>query len=225
MATDSGFGKVKFFDDFTDDTLNTFWSTVNYDTSGTVTIASEVQNGAWCAYTDGTDGDIQNIFGPHVFTVSAGTTIFEARVKLSTLSQGVFVGLTDQNDADEIPIDYDGGTLTTTATDAAGFVFDSGKSSSYWYCCSVKNGSDGAATACALSDGPVADTYQTLRLEINEAGDIRYFIDGREVTTSGAARTAAITTTTILCPSVAQKANGTAGYVYVDYLYVEGGRV
>lgn len=135
------------------------------------------------------------------------------------------MGITDDNATDEIPITLNGGTLSANATNAAGFIFSSDESSSYWYCVSVKAGTLGSQTACALSDGPVADTYQTFRIECNALGDLRYFIDGREVQTSGAARTAAIATTTIVCPSVAQLANGTAGYVYVDYLYMEGPRV
>jgi len=225
MATDTGFGDVRFFEDFLGDALNTLFWIENHDTSGTVAPVEAVANGNLQIYTDGTDGDIQNLFGVDQFIpATQGTIIFECRAKMVTsISQGVFIGLTDQNDADEVPIDNDDGTLTTTASDAVGFVYDSGEGT-HWACCSVKADADGTQTDCEATDDPVLNTYQTFRITVESNGDTRYFINGKEVTVSGAARTAAITTTDPLAACVAQLANGTAGSVYVDYIYVSAGR-
>jgi len=219
MANDSGFGKVRYFEDFLDDTLNTFATTENHDSGGTVTIKSEVAGGVLSIYSDGTNGDIQNAFGANNWTPSTmGTIVFESRVKLDTLSQGCFVGLSDDNASDEIPIDYDDGTLTTTATDAVGFVFDSGKSSSYWYMVGVKAGVDQGPTACAVP--PVITVWQTLRVVVEKSGAATFYIDGKYQGTLATALTAS----TVLCWALAQKANGTAATLDSDYVFVEGAR-
>lgn len=225
MSTDSGFGKVKFFDDFLGDTINLDWYIVNADAGGTAVAVVEAENGVVRGLSDGTNGDIQNIFGAENWQPSVqGTIIFEARVALHTsLAQGIFIGLTDDNDADEVPIDDDGGTLTTTASDAVGFVYDSAGNGT-WDCVSVKADSDGAQVQCPTKFNPVLDTFQTFRIVVEDDGNCRYYINGEEITASGAARSAAITTTVQYCPCVAQLANGTAADFDIDYFYVEGGR-
>ena len=221
-STDTGFGKVRFFDDFTDDTLDTFKWTVNGDGGSTITII-EAPNGEMRLTTDGTNGDIQNLFGAEIWKPSvSGTVVFEARVGLLTsITQGVFVGLSDDNDADEVPIDLDTGSLTTTAADAVGFVYDSQENGN-WHICSVKADADGAQTDTGVA--VTLGVYQTLRIVVETNGNCRFFIDGKEVTASGAARSAAITTTTQYCAAIAQLASGTASTVAIDYVFCEGGR-
>lgn len=218
MATDTGFGFVKLFDDFTDDTINTFRWTANADTGGTTETEEGVVNGVLRLASDGTDGDINNVFGVEAFSAAGGPLCMEARVKMSSLSTGVFVGFTDDNAADEIPIDDDGGTLTTTASTAVGFVYDSGGNDT-WDMVSVDDDVDGAQTSTGVA--PVADTYQTLRVVVNSDGSAEFFINGK----FEGSRTAAVDTDAVLCPAVAQKANGTACNVDVDYIYVKAGRV
>ena len=222
MSTDTSFGEVRFFDDFTDDTVDTF--VYDIDTDRTAWAIGQAANGViTCAGT--TNGDLEKIAGNCNWVAGTmGTIVFEARVQLDTsITQGCFIGLSDDNTTDEIPIDLDGGTLSTTATDAVGFVYDSQEGTS-WYCCSVKAGSDGAQTECDAEFDPVAETYQTFRIIVNLAGDVRYFINGKEITTSGAARSAAVTTTAVLCPHVDHLNSGTASGLTMDYLYVSGGR-
>ena len=221
MPTDTAKGLVHFFDDFLVDTLDTFKWTANSDTGGTATVI-EAPGGELRLTTDGTDGDIQNAFGPEIFQADdGGPVVFHCRARLVTsLSQGVFLGLSDDNDADEVPIDLDGGTLTTTATDAVGFVYDSGEDGK-WYCVGVKGGTDTAQTAVNAKFNPVAGTYQTFRIQLNSAGTATFFINEEQV----AQLENAVTATVSLCPALAQLANGTAATVSIDYVEVTSARV
>ncbi len=218
MATDTGFGKVKFFDDFTDDTVDTFVYDIDTDRTAW-TIAAATSGGIiTCATT--TNGDTEKIAGARNWKPSTmGAIIFEARVRLDTsLTQGIFIGLSDDNTTDEVPIDLDGGTLTTTATDAIGFVYDS-QESTPWYMCSVANNVDGAQTSTGVI--PVVDTFQTFRIVVELDGSATFYIDGKLV----GSRDGAVTATVSLCPSIADLSSGTASGASMDYLYVEGGRV
>ena len=222
MAEDTGLGEVRFFDDFLGDALDTFHWGLREDS--TTTGINEAENGTYRLYGDGSDGDIQAIQGAEIWQPNtAGTIVFEARLKLDTsINQGVFIGLSDENDADEMPADLNGGNLTTTAEDVVGFVYDSDKGSN-WYVITSKATADGALTSCAV--GPTEATYQTFRIVVESNGDCRFFIDGNEITTSGAARTAAITTTVQYCPVIAMLDSGTTCYISIDYVYVSQGRV
>lgn len=220
MATDTSFGEVRLFDDFIGDTLDTNLWAVQSD--GTAFAIAEEEDGViTCSGT--TNGHIQSIFGAEIWQPDVmGTIVFEARVRLNTsITQGVFVGLTDENDVDEMPADLDTGTLTTTAVDVVGFVYDSQEGTN-WYIVSSKAGSDGAQTSAGV--GPTAATWQTFRIVVESNGDCRFFINGDEVTTSGAARSAAITATIQFAPCVAQLCSGTASGVSADYIYMSGGR-
>jgi len=223
MPIDTTFGHVTHFDDFLGDSFNSFLYTVNADTGGTTEIAED-SNGILRLANDGTNGDINNVFTAELWKPSAsGPLIFEARVRASSLSTGIFVGLTDDNDADEVPIDLDTGTLTTTASDAVGFVLDSQETAATWFMCSVKANTDGAQTAATAGPNAlaVASTYQTLKVVLNADGDALFFINGKQV----GSREACVTTSVALCGAVAQLASGTASNVDVDYIYLCAPRV
>lgn len=223
MATDTGLGEVRFFDDFLGDAIDTFNWTANSDGGGTAAIY-ETENGVLRLYNAGNSNQIESIFGAEIWQPNtAGTIVFEARVSLVTsLTQGVFIGLSDENDADEMPADLDGGSLTLTAGDCAGFCYDN-QEDAYWHIVSNKASSAGTQTNTLV--GPTLATYQTFRIVVESNGDCRFFIDGDEITVSGAAREAAITTSVQYCPCVGRLCSGTAGSAYVDYVYVSQGRV
>lgn len=217
MATDTTRGEVCMFDDFIGDTIDTFLWTANADGGGGSSIV-EAAGGVHVFASDGTNGDIQNLFGAEIWRADNGGIVFEARVKLVTsLTQGMFIGLSDDNDADEVPIDIDAGTLTTTATDAVGFVYDSQETGN-WYAVGVKNGVDTAQTDCLV--GPTVATYQTFVIHVNPAGRAVFSIDGKQV----AAMDSCVTATVALCPAFAQLASGTAADAHLDYVKMLGGR-
>lgn len=225
MATDTGIGRVRFFDDFLGDTLNTNDWVATANGGGTaMSIIEAIPNGVAGSLVDTDNGDINNLLGADIWIPGTqGTIVFEARVKLVTsISQGVYVGFSDDNtETDEMPMSLDAGTFATQCTDGCGFLYDSDEGAN-WYVCSVKNGSDGTQTNSGV--GPVIDTWQTLRMTIEANGDIRYYIDGKEITVAGAARSAAITTTAALSVGIGQLSSGTAAWLKVDYVYVSGGR-
>lgn len=215
-----GFGEVKFFDDFTGDTLDTNNWTGNADAGGTTAI-NEQENGVCRLANDGTDNDINSIFGAEIWQPNVmGSIIFEARVKINTSTAiDVFIGLTDDNDSDEMPLLRESAALTSTASDALGFTLD-GATYLQWYVDSVKADADGTTEALNAKTKPVLDTWQVFRIVVESNGDAYFFIDGEEMHKIEEA----ITTTTQYCPCVAIQALGTAANVDVDYVYVKGGR-
>ena len=222
MATDTGMGVLRFFDDFLGDALDTFNWIANTDGGGTAAIL-ETENGVMQLYNAGNDGQIESIYGAELWQPdTAGTIVFEARVRLGTsITTGCFIGLSGDNDTDEMPADIDGGTLATDEDDVVGFVYDSDEGSN-WYVITSKATADGAQTDTTV--GPTEGTYQTFRITVQSNGDCRFFIDGKEITVSGAARTAAITTTVQFSPCVGRLCSGTAGTVQIDYVYMSAGR-
>ncbi len=219
---DTAFGEVRFFDDFLDDTIDTFVYDIDTDRTAWAIATSAAGGAITCAGT--TNGDVEKIAGACNWRPSTmGTIVFEARVKLDTsVTQGCFIGLSDDNTTDEVPINLDTGTYTTTATDAVGFVYDSQEGTN-WYIGSVAANVDGTQTATGVV--PTADVYQTLRSVLESNGNARFFIDGKEITVSGAARSACVTSTVYLCPIAAHLNSGTASGLTMDYWYVSGGRV
>jgi len=161
-----------------------------------------------------------------------GNLCLEARVKMSTIATiAVYIGFTDQVAALEMPVNSAGGshTITTNATDACGFLFDTTDSGTdQWLLVGVANDVDatvqsgiGVAGAAVL---PVADTYATFRIEIGTDGSAVFFRNGIQVGTKMAG---AVTATVALTPVVAAFNRTTSGAptITVDYLTLSGARV
>lgn len=130
---------------------------------------------------------------------SNGGLVCEYRVKLSAITTCyAFLGLTDTiAGALEQPILSAGSanTITTNATDAVGFMFDTGMTDDNWWLVGVANNVD--ATHQDTGFAPVADTYETLRIELTAAGVATFFRNGVQVGTS---MTGAVTAATDLAP-------------------------
>ena len=130
-----------------------------------------------------------------------GCLVFESRVKMSAITNiCVFVGLTDQIAALEMPVNSaaSANTITTNATDAVGFMFDTSMSTDNWWAVGVANDVD--ATAQNLAVAPVADTFETLRIELTTAGVATFKRNGSVI---GSAMTGAVTATVALTPVIA----------------------
>lgn len=226
MATDTSFGKVRSFDDFNRKAIDTtnLWNT-NADTGGTAFAINTQANGVVRGTSDGTDGDITNLIDNVIYRASAGgPLICEWRVALitSTADGENFIGVTDAT-TDETPIQVDTSDVQTdSATDAAGFCY-TGAGTANWKACSVKADSSKTPVACNKGGAttPVAATFQTFRLVINEDGDVEFMING----IVQANIQLGITAGTLLAPAVAFETGGTARSMDVDYRYVECGRV
>jgi len=105
--------------------------------------------------------------------------VFETRLNIDTAITNVSInaGFTDSTALEEA-FTIAAGTYTSTATDAAVFVYDQGATDKDWHMCAVDTNNDDAG--CASSGtAPVQDVFQTLRLEVSSDGStISYFIDG-----------------------------------------------
>lgn len=110
----------------------------------------------------------------------SGGLYMETRLHINTAvtTVQVNVGLTDVTTL-ELPVSIGGSdALTTNASDFAGFVFDTGADTDEWFMVAVDGDTDDTGSA-ALGTAPTADTYQTLRVEVDADGaTIRFYIDG-----------------------------------------------
>lgn len=109
----------------------------------------------------------------------SGKLVFEARLKCTTNinTMSIFVGFTDVNTLEE-PFSVSGTTITSTATDGVGFVYDTAMTTDEWWAVAVDGDTDDTDSG-TTSVGPTAGVYQTLRLEVSNDGNrIDFYIDG-----------------------------------------------
>lgn len=165
------------WDDFLGDLLDARWDAKTGSDGGVVTPTINVQRsgvvrsttGAGAGATMAINGvQLQgslNWFAP--LNVTTDVTAFECRIKLSAITNiCVFIGLTDQTAALEMPINGAGGGdgFTTTATDAVGILFDTTMTTKNWWGMAVANDVD--ATGQNFGVAPVVATYETWRIEV-----------------------------------------------------------
>ena len=109
--------------------------------------------------------------------------------------------------------------ITSTASDAVCFVYDTGADTDEWFACAVDGDTDDAGNA-TTGTAPVADTYQTLRIEVSSDGaTIKFYINGSLVKTlsgdAGVSPDVNLYATVIACATTT-----TSKTVDVDYVYV-----
>ena len=124
----------------------------------------------------------------------------EFRVALDLItSVALFIGLTDQRAALEIPFTLAAGdALTSTATDAVGVLFDTDADSDNWWLVGVK--ADVDATKQDSGVAPAAGTFETWRIELDADGTARFYRNGSLI---GTAMSNALTPSVALTPVVA----------------------
>lgn len=148
--------------------------------------------------------------------------VFEARVKLSAITAvALFVGLTDQIAALEMPFTLAAGdVLTSNASNAVGVLFDTGADTDNWWLVGVAADVDATKQNSAVA--PVADTYETWRIEVTSVGFATFYRNGTVVGTS---MSGAVTAATSLTPCIAAFARGAASRnIDVDYIVVTAQR-
>lgn len=140
---------------------------------------------------------------------------FSGALKMTAITNIVtFIGLSDQTAALEMPFTISGTTITSNATDAVGFLFDTAATNAKWQTISVANDVDGTLYNTTIA--PVAATYDLFGLFINAAGDCEFWLNGVLVNR----QTVAVTPTIPLSPYVATFRRTTAStQVDVDFLY------
>lgn len=224
MSTDTSFGRVRFFDDFLDDTLDDNAWTIDDITGGTNFVIAEAVNGTAVGVAHTSAGQGVLLHGTLDWEANdGGPLIFETRVKLgTTLSSLIFVGFTDAKTG-EMPMNYNGGTFTSTASDAAGFYYAGGETAATWRCGGVAGDVDSTQTAASSDLNPVADTYQTFRVVVNEGGYGSFYING-EIVVENVAGCLTAGTAVMPCLQVCMDAVA-SGTLTADYVYVSKGRV
>lgn len=216
-------GMVHLFDDFLGDALSAEWNGAAGTDPQAVAPAVNVQAGGVVRLTAGdagtgvaADGSVLN--RELVFYPNKGGLTLEARVKLSAITDVILnVGFTDTK-ALELPFEIGASdALTSNATDAACFVFDTGADTDAWHCAGVANDVDAADPPTAAGSAPVAGTWVVLRIEISKTGVADFYVNDQHVAQLAAAVTASVALTPVvaICSDTT-----TAVSVDVDYIWV-----
>ncbi len=153
-------------------------------------------------------------------SVANSSLFMEARIKVSAITNIVFfVGFTDSLSL-EMPFTISGTTVTSNATDAVGFVFDTNQTTDRFYAVGVDTNTD--ATAQLLDTAPVAATWIRLGVRLWDDGEAEFYIDGVK---KGTTMTAAATPTVDLTPTIAVFSETTTSHTLdVDYITVSMAR-
>ena len=126
-----------------------------------------------------------------------------AKVKLSSIAAiSAFVGFSDAKTEanDLIQFSYSGTTLTDTASDAAGWLFDTDSTNDYW---NMVNTAGNTEAVQETTTAPVADTYAIVGVTFKWDGtsstaDATFWYNGAQVGFKASAITAATALTPIL---------------------------
>lgn len=212
---------VALFHDFTTQALSEFTFTEGTDSATSVAVSTSGSGGILRLTTGdagtGYAADAEQMTGPLAFRASNGNLVFQTRLTLSAITTcQVYLGFTDDNTTLEIPIDSaaSADTITTTATNAVGFFFDTDMTTKNWWAAGVK--ADVDATAANTGLAPVAATFQTFRIEVDTTGNAIFYINGAKVATV----LNAVTTSTILCPVITASKLSVAASMNVDVDYI-----
>jgi hypothetical protein len=215
---------VAFFDDFLGDVLADQWNTVEGTDSSTTDAAVLAGGiGGVLRLTSGDAGtglaaDLVGVTQALQWQASNGDLCIQARVKLSRITNAyAFIGFTDVTSL-EAPIvsAASANTLTSNATDAVGFMFDTRMTTDNWWAVGVANDVD--ATADEIGSAPVADDYATFRIDISTGGVATFYYNGVQV----AQLTGAVTAGADLTPCIyLGNTSGTSSFTMdVDYAHV-----
>ena len=220
MATDTGFGKVKIFDDFVGHTKDVTHTWAEATDGGSSEISDSIDDNGYVRLSTGTtDTWREAIHGEVIWEAENGGLIFETRIKSydAITTRAYFVGFTDIKTV-EMPAEMNAAVLTCSAANCVGFMYDTDADNDYWYCASSKT----VKTTPVNTSVAPKTTDQTLRVEVNVDGDARFYIDGKY---EGSIENA-VTASTKLSPCVyiENRLGTTTRSVDVDYIYVEGGR-
>ena len=220
---------VAFFDDFVGDVVLDQWNAVEGTDSATSDFAILAGGvGGIGRLTTGDAGtgiaaDMEQITQALQWKANQGGLCAEARFKLSAITTCyAFFGFTDVTTFEAPIIGATGTTITTNATDAVGFMFDTTITAGTWQLVGVANDVD--ATRQSLTVAPVAGTYATFRIEVSATGVATFFYNGVQV---GTAMAGALRPTIALTPTIAVSKLSVAASMTmdVDYVHVAANRV
>ena len=215
---------VRLFDDFLGDVIADQWSAAEGNDAQAIiaTISSDV-NGVVRMITGDTAvvaESAQSLTHELNWKANQGGLYMACRFKPVTAITTVayFVGFTDTlaTTTLEEPITLSGTTLTTNATDAVGFVYDTDATNDTWHCQGVANGTDTALTNSTIA--PVVDTYQDLEIFVDTSGGATFYINGALVATVAACVTSTVALTPVVCAMARTTSSRTVDIDYIDVM-------
>ena len=219
-------GYVEIFDDFVYSgtfEVSSPW-VLNSDSTSDPAVSAAV-GGRLAMATSTTSENASHFAGLAPTTAANGGLVFEAKLHLAAITTiAVTAGFTDVSSEEEA-FSVSGTTVTSTATDAVAFCFDTDMTTPEWWCLAVDTDveatGNGAAYSGALTANrvPVAATDQILRIEVDKDGvGAKFFINGQKV---GETTANTVTAATSIYPFInCVTRTGSAATVNVDYIYV-----
>lgn len=223
--------RIAHYDDFEGNALSTRWqSRLGSDGSAAAAILSGGIGGI-LRLTSGAAGtglaaDEASIVQTLQWKAAQGGLHLQTRLKLSAITtMWAFVGFTDVASSLQKPIESStvGDGITTNASNAVGFLFDTRMTTKNWWCTGVAADVDAvsinAATLGAVNGAPytpVAAQFVTMRIGINASGVANFYLNGLLV---GSAMAGAVTPATMLTPIIAVGKTSVAASMTMDVDY------
>ncbi len=230
MATDTGFGKVRKFEDFL---ITAIADLPEIDTLAvTATAVTEMvagsEDGRLGVGADTSDDDDRAAVSFGMLNWTAGGTYLkmEARCFLSNMTDNkFFVGFSDSlASTDETTFDATSDVVDiSTISDGIGFLFDNDATTKNFWCVAGKTDAKTVGQVLNSKYNPVINTAFTLGVWLSaDRKTARWYINGEEVYRITA--TSELIAAVDLVPIVQNQEQGTANILAVDYLYGEKGR-
>jgi hypothetical protein len=152
------------------------------------------------------------------YNPSHGTIYMKTAIVLDAITNvSVNVGFSDTlaTTTLEEPFSISGTTITSNATDAVCFVFDTAQTNDFFHTQGVKADVDTAIFNTGIA--PVANTTIILEIEIDTSGNAKFWINNALVRTVANA----VTATALLTPIITIMARTTAvRTLYADYIFI-----
>lgn len=181
--------------------------TPELDTTSTIAVGS---GGALFTTTTG-DTKVASLALGGILWLPAKNPVVEMVFKIDVITNvAIYAGFSDAvtEGSAKLPFSLITATLSDWASNAAGFLFDTRQSLSYFNIVNTYGDSE-AFTQLASTFVPVANTNLTLRVAIDSAGGARYFWNGTEV----GYKALAVTATTALVPFFGIRNNSGVAHV------------
>lgn len=218
---------VQFYDDFLGDTLDSGWSAAEGNDAQAVIATINAQAGGVVRMVTGDSTTVsesaQSLTHGLNWKANQGGLYMAARVKLvsSVADVCVNVGFTDTlaTTTLEEPFTISGTTITSNATDAVCFVYDTAQTNDNWHCQGVKADTDTAIANTGV--GLTADAWVLLEIKIDSNGTATFFIDGVQKHEVANAVTASVALTPVITAMARTTASKT---VDVDYVFIASQR-
>lgn len=217
------------FDDFTGGgAVNpSLWATLKGSDATCVSFAQSVAGSGPNGVARGTTGAVTTtvagsgiqLTGGLNWLASANQLTFEARVRTSSIAGlAIFAGLCATPGTLEMPVDAEtlgSNVLTAVDTDAIGFIYSTNMVTQVWTGVGVNAGTVQSVFSAAA---PVAAAYSDLRVELDAAGDARFYVNSELV--GKVLLPAAVAPGVVLAPVVVAYSHAAAS-VLVDIDWVQ----